>query len=186
MLADSTHMQKWWTELDGMWKHILVSELGLEGMFDPETDLSYLETITELDCSGTNLYHLEPITRLPNLTFLDISETNVSDLTPLRYLTNLEEFHASFCQFSSVREVLHLGHLRILDISYPYNTIEDLSLLACIPSLQELYLNACMIGEMDFLRNLQDLEMLSIHFNPLDPQEVAAFQDGNQACQVLF
>ena len=186
MLADSTHMKQWWAELDGMWKHIIVTELGLNGMFDPETDLAYLRTITELDCSGTNLLDLEPITRLPNLRFLDISETSVRDLTPLRYLNHLEEFHASFCQFTSIRDLIHLADLRILDISYPYCPIEDLSFLACIPSLQELYLNACMIADMEFLRNLQDLEMLSIHFNPLDPQEVAAFQDGNRACQVLF
>jgi Leucine-rich repeat (LRR) protein len=186
MLTDSTYLQQWWAELDGMWKHVLVSELGLKGMFDPETDLSYLETITELDCSGTNLYHLEPITKLPNLRFLDISETNVSSLTPLRHLDHLEEFHASFCQFSSIRDLLHLTKLRVLDVSYPYNSIGDLSLLACIPSLQELYLNACMMGEMNFLQNLHKLSTLSIHFNPLDPQEVANFQDGNDACQVLF
>lgn len=170
MLSDIASLKRWWEALSPAWKQIFISNLELDGMFSP-SDIEYVWTLETLDCSNSSIQSLIPIQNLTQLTYIDISNTLVHDVSPLSGLIQLEEFHACLCNLESVKALRNLPKLRIIDLSYSKTRISDLPLIGDMSKLKQVYLNSCHLREIYPLLDFQELEVLSLYFNPLSPLE---------------
>ena len=176
----------WWNQLSQEWQDLLIDQLDLRGMFSPSC-VEYVLTLSELDCSGYCIKDLGPIEMLINIRKLYLNESCVTDLSPLKTLPHLEELHATFSEVTCWKVLTELKQLAILDISYPKHISgEELNVISKLKSLRELYLNLCEIETVDPLIGLDSLEVLSLCFNSIPPEEIAAYSRQKPAVKVLY
>ncbi|MCB0835806.1 MAG: hypothetical protein KDD63_17380 [Bacteroidetes bacterium] len=183
MVPKTIALSTWWAELSEEWQGILEGQLETNGMeISNWNDISCLK---ELDCSGSSITDLTPVSHFSSIESLDISETQVKDLRPLLQLPQLKELHLTFSQSLDLEIIGKLDKLEVLDISYPYIKNNDIHALSGLTNLRELYCNACNVDTVIHFITLQKLEILCVYFNPIPGQELDAFQELMPFCRIL-
>jgi len=85
-----TNRRCWWSSLDEQWKTIFQDAIEIES--EPTKDeLVTILSLTELNCSGWELTHLEPLRALTGLQKLDCQRNQLTSLEPLHGLKNLKK-----------------------------------------------------------------------------------------------
>ena len=167
-------------------------ELELNG--NSLTNVSYLAGLTNLtglDLAYTALADMTPVTNLSKLVWLNVGENSltalpdlsgftnldtlmmagnsISDLTPVTTLAGtLKNLHLQRDPFADISPLTNCLHLE--SILFSQNTVTNLSLLAQIPSLRSLQLEAMHftnLTQVDFLATLPQLWWLDLNFNRL-------------------
>ncbi|MDX2247480.1 MAG: leucine-rich repeat domain-containing protein [Bacteroidia bacterium] len=185
MVSKLITLHNWWETLDNDWRELIIDQLELNGCF-AEADIEFVLTITELDCSGSSITDLAPVTQLTHLKSLDISNTPVTDLSPLVHLPYLRELHASFCGELDLSVLEQMPQLEVLDISYPQDLEIKLPDLSLLDNLRELYCNACGVRSVvPFIGNSR-IEVICAFFNPIPKVEITAYREMMPGCKVLF
>jgi internalin A len=105
------------------------------------------------DCQKADAY-------LNNLTKLDISRSEIVDLQPLASLTNLESIELEDNRVSNIESLSGLIKLRELDVSI--NQISDIQPLAQLTKLNRLMLGKNQIANLESLAGLKKLTILAI------------------------
>jgi Leucine-rich repeat (LRR) protein len=112
--------------------------------------------LTQLKCSGTQIFDLTPIEGLP-LKFLDCSATPVSDLAPLRGmpLTTLR------CSNTEVSDLSPLEGMMLHEASFNGGKITNLAPLQGMP-LAVLGCHSTAVSDLSPLIEMQTLSMLYV------------------------
>ena len=173
-----------WDLLSDEWKAVLAENLELEGFFN-ENDIDYILTLTELDCSNSQITDLYPLYFMPQLEHLDISDTPIWNFNPISSLKNLKTLSATFCKIDDTQVFSSLHSLELLDISYPRTHKVNMEGIRQLTNLKELYSNGCSIESLDCLYNLPQLKTLSVFFNHLNDTEISTYKSINPQCWVL-
>lgn len=102
---------------------------------------------------------------LINLKQLTIGNSNITSLEFLEDLTELQTLELYNCKkIESFKPIKHLKYLKRLDIS-GYRDIGDLSFLKNLSNLEILMIDAGEVDSISFLNDLQNIKALSIYGN---------------------
>ncbi len=104
---------------------------------------------------GNSIYSLEDLSYVPNLKSLTITisawdDSAIEDFTPIKELSGLQELYLSY---SKAEEL-------------------DLSFLAQMDTIRNLYLPNCLLGDIAFLGDMPQLKRLSLYGTPVDDLSV--------------
>lgn len=91
--------------------------------------LAELNTLQELNLSGTQVSNLTPLAGLGYLRGLELRDTQVSDLAPLAKLENLERLGLSGTQVSDLTPLAELKNLQLLDLTYTDISVQHIQAL---------------------------------------------------------
>ncbi|GAB0115562.1 leucine-rich repeat domain-containing protein [Acidisoma sp. C75] len=163
------------THLDGVrlnrinfCRHRLSELSDLEGLFIPWTDLKSLDFaralqhLHALDCAGTAVTDLSPLSGLTALTSLDCSRTAVSDLSPLSGLTALTSLD---CWNTSVSDLGLLSGLTALrSLNCADTSVDNLSPLSGLTALTYLDCLSTAVSNLSPLAGLTALTYLDCSF----------------------
>ena len=145
-----------------------LTELHLFWSFKPISDLSPLQTLTnltELDLRSNQISDLLPLQTLTNLSCLDLNSNRISDLSPLQTLTNLTTLILMSNQISDLSPLRTLANLTTLILNN--NQISDLSPLQTLTNLSRLDLNSNRISDLSPLQTLTNLTSLDLDHNQI-------------------
>lgn len=185
MIQNIVTLQLWWEKISEEWKQVFIKNLELEGCFS-ERDIEYVFTLTELDCSSSNIQDLAPLYYLTQLEKLDIGNTSIQDFSPIRSLPDLKELNATFSSALDLRVLAGLKKLEILDISYPMYGLVNEQEFIHLESLRELYCNSCQIQSAFNLVSLPSLEVVSLFFNEIPRTEIDTLRSLRPDLKILF
>ena len=117
VIYESQALMRWYTELSPTWKSIINGKINIRSTVNKES-LAAIASITELDLSGnTDIFNLEPVSRLLNLQSLTITNTNVRELDPLARMVKLQQLDISNTPVSSLAPLEKSTNLQRLDLS---------------------------------------------------------------------
>ncbi|RMD77799.1 MAG: hypothetical protein D6820_11015, partial [Lentisphaerae bacterium] len=108
------------------------------------------------------------VTNFPELpgsriTHLNLAHTPIANLKPLSSLRQLKELDISWCKNLTSFSLKHLAGLPIITLRANYTrTIQDLSPLTALPTLQELELEQTSITDISPLAKLNRLQKLNL------------------------
>lgn len=125
-----------------------------------------LERITHLNAAYCDIHDISGIELLPNLRTLDLSGNPVSSLKPLAHTRKLTELRLRDTGTRSlaetgIEELSSLPGLRILDCSNT-STLTDISVIAELSSLQELFLRHTSVRDIRPIGELAGLRVLDL------------------------
>ena len=149
----------------------LAGLLNLRELRFHDTDVSDLSPVAGLTklmrlyCWNANISDLSPLAGLINLEELHFSGNNVSDISPLGRLVNLKRIGTWGNPFSDLSPLAGLTNLEHLDICGARLSEADLSLLAGLTGLKELYLVDNGISDISPIARLTGLERLDVRDN---------------------
>ena len=185
MIQNILTLQRWWKTLSEQWKQVFIKNLELEDCFS-ERDIEYIFTLTELDCSSSNIQDLRPLYYLTQLEKLDIGNTTIRDFSPIRSLPHLKELNATFSSALDLKVLAGLEELEVLDISYPMCGFINEFELMHLESLRELYSNSCSIQSAMHLVSLPNLEVASLYFNQIPRSEIDSLRSLRPDLKILY
>ncbi len=129
------------------------------------TPLAGLTNLTYLDLHGNRISDITPITGLTNLEYLDLnSNQQISDITPITGLTNLKYLRFGGTQISDITPITGLTNLETLQL--PSN-VSNISVVARLPKLQELWLFWSQVSDITALTELTNLRILKLAGNQI-------------------
>ena len=144
----------------------------------PLDGTEYLAELTSLQhlglywSGGSNLSDVEFLYQLPNLTFLSLGEDYVEDIAPISALTHLKSLYLSRCvlddqdmkNISRLTGLVHFGADALGWDDGLQSPLEDLSFLRNLTDLEDISLdfNDVEIGALTPLENLDNLRSLSL------------------------
>ena len=145
---------------------INLKELGLnDSLVSDLSPVAGLINLKELGLNDSLVSDLSPVAGLINLEELHFSGNNVSDISPLGRLVNLKRISTWGNPFSDLSPLTGLTKLERLDICGARLSEADLSLLAGLTGLKELYLAANGISDISSLAELAGLNRLGLDNN---------------------
>lgn len=150
---------------DSITNLINLQELALDWQFSPiklPESFSYLKRLERLTLSHNTIIDCSQIHDLPLLKTLDLSYNYIRDLSHLTNLPALEELNVNYNDLSAIPVVKDFSCLKKLHIrNLP---IEDKSQKVILPeSLEVLDIDfVSMIGNMDQLRSLEDINIIDL------------------------
>ena len=118
-----------------------------------------LSSLEELSLYGSLISDVEFLDCLLSIKRLDLGDTKVNNLSPISGLEQLEALYIGRTNVSNLTPLAHLEKLRSLDIS----SIEpdDYSVLVCLP-IEKLWLNLSSLDDISWLSELSTLQYLSL------------------------
>jgi Leucine-rich repeat (LRR) protein len=134
---------------------------GCESLVSLEA-LNETTTLKELRLNNTSIGSLEPLSNL-RLNTLWMNKTKVSDLEPLKDMT-LASLKADETQVSSIA---NLNGERLWHLSVQVTPLNDLSPLAQLPNLTQLFFSESQVQDFGPMSNCKKLSFVSI----TDPQK---------------
>ena len=130
----------------------------------PIAGLTNLENLTVKNVPSADLSLLAGLTKLENLS---LNDNDVTDIAPLAGLTNLKSIFTWGNRFSDLSPLSGLTNLERLDICGAELGKANLSLLANLPHLTELYLRGNDISDISSIAKLTGLSRLKLSNNRL-------------------
>ena len=175
-----------WLAIDWRWEKIFNKQVNKNKII--ESDIPYLINLQRLDCSNSDITHLEPIKYMKKLNYLDCSRTDIKDIQPLSNLNSLEYLDLSYTNISNLFMIEKLTNLKTLicantsidnlsplrdltnleklDISF--TQIEQLKDIAKLINMKELNCNETEIQSISKIRDMEKLEILKLHSTQLE------------------
>jgi len=123
--------------------------------------LAGLKALQSLSLFDTGISDLQPLARLHALHNLDLAATSVSDLRPLDRLRELQDLDLSDSSVSDLRPLAELGKLRKLSLTFNRG-ISDLQPLDGLRELQDLGLSDTCVSNVQPLAGLRKLRTLDL------------------------
>jgi len=128
-----------------------------DGIYDGITGIQLLVNLDNVSLYGNGIANLTPMQNLANITFLDLHNNNITDISPLDNLTSVTNL-----QLQNEPTNFFSGDI------YPFrNAIEDLTPLAGLSNLNQLYLDGNQISNLSGLSNKSNLIELTLKNNKL-------------------
>ncbi len=127
---------------------VLSGELDLSALFALQSlppEIAELVHLWQLNCSGTCVSDLSPLTPLTVLRSLYCNITQVSDLSPLAALTALQSLECHYTQVSDLSPLAALTVLRYLNCNQ--TPISDLRPLQALKNLTYLSVSQCDLSQ---------------------------------------
>ena len=130
-------------------------------------DLSRMNYLTELECTGLTPDSLHYLTGLTLLQYIDLSGSRLDkvDLSVLGNLPDLKTLDLSNCRLSSIAGLQGCTSLTTLHLNN--NALRNLSPLSGVKTLKELYLQHNAMVELTALKDLTDLQILDVSYNSI-------------------
>ncbi len=150
-------------------------------------DVSPINDLVELECSGRNIqslrgienlialetldlqsnaiFRLNGIENLQNLRTLNLSVNKVSDLTPVSKITSLERLFAAKNSFTTLPDFSAMTNLVEIDLSR--NPQTDISMLASASGLVKLKMSNTRLSDLNTVSELTALTTLDLDRNGL-------------------
>ena len=125
-------------------------------------NLIALET---LDLQSNAIFRLNGIENLQNLRTLNLNVNKVSDLTPVSKITSLERLFAAKNSFTTLPDFSAMTNLIEIDLSR--NPQTDISMLASASALEKLKMSNTRLSDLNTLRELTALTSLDLDRNGL-------------------
>ena len=131
------------------------------------TDLSKMNYLTHLECSGVVVDSLESLSSLNLLQSIDFSGSRLpsGSLSYLSNLPDLKTLNLSGCRLTTLAGLSGCPSLTVLYLDN--NALRNLSPISGITTLEELYLQHNAVVELDALKDLTALRKLNVSFNSL-------------------
>ena len=154
--------------------------------------LPYLRKLTVEGQKITGLSELSALTRLEDLRFVDCRFSDPKQLSVVASLPNLTSLTLSDCGLSTIADLSGAPKLEYLDLS-SNGGLRDLSVLAEMTTLQEVYLQHNAITTLEKLSGLTNLEKLDVSYNAITSLSYLAnsiklrslIADGNQIADTI-
>ncbi|CAN5462069.1 leucine-rich repeat domain-containing protein [soil metagenome] len=122
------------------------------------SEISHLTHLTRLDCKGTAIRDLSPLTNLAALRHLDCASTGVSDLSPLGGLHALEFLS---CSDTAVEDLTPLSALKMLsNLECARTRIRDLAPLRLLTRIRYLDCKSSKVNDLSSISALVALRHL--------------------------
>ena len=155
------------TDLTGLESATNLKDLGLSFNqiqdITPLTGLVNLEVLTLVD---NPIADLSPLANLTKLTNLYLAGIHITDLTPLSNLTRLRVLDLTHCR--QIRDITPLSNLTQLNrLEIAHNQIVDVSPLANLTLLEELRIDNNQVVDVSPLVNLTQLTNLTLANNAI-------------------
>jgi len=128
--------------------------------------LPYLRSLTINDQNITGLSELASLSRLETLVFTSCRFEDTELLSAVAALPNLTSLTLSDCGLSTVADLAGAQKLEYLDLS-SNGGLRDLSVLADMTTLKEVYLQHNAIVSVEQLTTLTNLEKLDVSYNAI-------------------
>ncbi len=135
------------------------------------TDISSLASLTNLTglaLANNPIQDITPLSNLTNLQELYLDEINVTDISALENLTNLSRLHIYDMFIPDICPLSNLTNLRELWLWKLKSPLSDISALASLEYLSELYLEGYQISDLTPLSKLSALSVLNLTENNVE------------------
>lgn len=132
--------------------------------------MPYLEKLDLQDGYGyTSKVDFQDLKYLPQLKELNLYHNYIKDISFLKQLTQLQKLNIGYNYIQDYAPLRHLIQLKSLNISNNYQEyqVQDISLLANLVQLQELYLQSNGIEDISVLNSLSKLQKVNLKNNPI-------------------
>ncbi|OHB66641.1 MAG: hypothetical protein A2Y77_15990 [Planctomycetes bacterium RBG_13_62_9] len=128
------------------------------------TGLEHARNLALLNLSSSLITDIQPLRNLISLTNLDLANNRIADIEPLVGLTGLTELGLRNNLVVDIGPLSSLTNLVLLDLHSdgPTNQIRDISALANMANMRDLYLAGNPIQDMNVLANLTGLGVLDL------------------------
>ncbi|MBI5917577.1 MAG: leucine-rich repeat domain-containing protein, partial [Bacteroidetes bacterium] len=146
--------------------------------------LSSLAQLQSLDCSNTQINDIAPLNGLSNLKTLNCAFNQVSDLSPLEGLSNLHWLDCESSQVSELSPLSSLFNLQALNVS---NTnVSDLSPLSRLYKLRSLSCYNTLVKKLAPLSKLPNLDYFNVNNCPIEDCPVDIYETGDPVALRAF
>jgi Leucine-rich repeat (LRR) protein len=166
--AEETRMEAAAIKYDTLWVNDKKNKTQREAVF---AALNQILEITDLNISGeTEIFDLEPVSKLSNLRTLDVSSTQIENIYPARNLIKLQNLNCSNTAISALDALVFSMNITVLNIA---NTaVSSISSLANLTNLKILTISNAPIEEISAcseMNQLEDLRMRNTRITDLSP-----------------
>ena len=145
----------------------------------PQCEIYHSELVYAVDIGGHMVFS--------DAVLADLSNCGLTDISGLQSLSHLEELHLKRNSISNIYILEYSDSrftLRYLDLSD--NSIEDISAVACLQSIEVLDLSNNLIGSVMPLMGLTTLRTLNLSGNNLTQGQIDELQNTLIDCEIIF
>lgn len=167
---------------------LAITEFGFDGYEEilcerPFLDLQWFCNLEKVNLYNCGVQSLEGVEALTALKTLWVNDNHITDITPVISLTGLVDFHCVGNDIEDYAPVSELVHLENLQIGNASETEVDITLVANLTNLKELYARNCGISDISALSSLTQLEELNLGNNRIsDISPLKNMQNLTEVC----
>lgn len=144
-----------------------VSKMKSRSKIKDLSGLRYFSNLTELNLSDNIIEDISELGKLTSLRKLVLSSNKISDISALENLTELDYLDLGNNSIEKIEALENLRkiHTLIINGNYPLCQGDGIYPIGKMTSLTELYISRTGAKDIDCLKNLTNLEKLSISYN---------------------
>jgi internalin A len=133
-------------------------------------NLTGLVSLTSLQLGYNLIVNISNLSVLTNLNYLVLDYNQITNVAPLASLANVQELFLYGNYIETIPDLTGMTSLTYLDLEYNYNpndgnALMDISGLAGVTSLQNVYLNGNSISDVTALQYLTNLYYIDLDYN---------------------
>ncbi|MEI6900389.1 MAG: leucine-rich repeat domain-containing protein, partial [Bacteroidota bacterium] len=196
----------WWRNISEDWKQVLLKQIAIKGTPDKIqlqmmanleklsiienvqiTDLQavvHLARLNELECSGTRITALDPLSGMKQLRAIRITKSPLVDLAPIATLTDLTELDISNTQVENVEPIQNLVNMEILKFSG--TQLKNLKYLVRFTKLKEVEMYNTRVSNLDVFEPFTGLKSMKIFNTKISEKKAAKFKETHPGCEVVY